>query len=94
LANDIERGFYSRGRQNELVEQIKVIDPTAGIIWGSIERLEKQLNELENNQNLLSLVDNSAVQENKIELTKEQKLMLEMSEADIQNGRTIDYKNN
>jgi hypothetical protein len=43
---------------------------------------------------LLSLVDNSAVQENKIELTKEQKLMLEMSEADIQNGRTIDYKNN
>jgi hypothetical protein len=43
---------------------------------------------------LLSLVDNSAVQENKIELTKEQKLMLEMSEADIQNGRIIDYKNN
>jgi len=50
LADDIERGFYSRGRQNELVEQIKSIDPTAGIIWGSIERLEKQLNELENNQ--------------------------------------------
>jgi len=50
LANDIELGFYSRGRQNELVEQIKVIDPTARIIWGSIERLEKQLNELENNQ--------------------------------------------
>jgi hypothetical protein len=94
LANDIERGFYSRGRQNELVEQIKVIDPTARIILGSIDRLQKQLDELENNQNLLSLVDNSAVQENKIELTKEQKLMLEMSEADIQNGRTIDYKNN
>jgi len=48
LANDIERGFYSRGRQNELVEKIKAIDPTAGIIWGSIERLEKQLDELEN----------------------------------------------
>jgi hypothetical protein len=38
---------------------------------------------------LLRLVDNSAVQEDKIKLTKEQKLMLEMSEADIQNGRTI-----
>ena len=48
LANDIERGFYSRGRQNELVEKIKAIDPNAGIIWGSIERLEKQLDELEN----------------------------------------------
>ena len=48
LANDIERGFYSRGRQNELVEKIKAIDPTVGIIWGSIERLEKQLDELKN----------------------------------------------
>jgi hypothetical protein len=38
---------------------------------------------------LLRLVDNSAVQEDKIKLTKEQKLMLEMSEADIQKGRTI-----
>jgi hypothetical protein len=41
---------------------------------------------------LLRLVDNSAVQEDKIKLTKEQKLMLEMSEADIQKGRTI-YQN-
>lgn len=38
---------------------------------------------------LLRLVDNSAVQQEKIKLTKEQKLMLDMSEADIQNGRTI-----
>jgi RAB protein geranylgeranyltransferase component A len=38
---------------------------------------------------LLRLVENSAVQEEKIKLTKEQKLMLEMSEADIQHGRTI-----
>jgi hypothetical protein len=38
---------------------------------------------------LLRLVDNSAVQEEKIKLTKEQKLMLEMSEADIQNGRIL-----
>ncbi len=47
LADDIERGFYSRGRQNELVEQIKALDPDASIIWGSIERFEKQLEELE-----------------------------------------------
>jgi hypothetical protein len=38
---------------------------------------------------LLRLVDNSAVEGEKIKLTKEQKLMLEMSEADIQNGRII-----
>jgi hypothetical protein len=38
---------------------------------------------------LLCLVDNSTVQNEKIKLTKEQKLMLEMSENDIQNGRII-----
>jgi hypothetical protein len=38
---------------------------------------------------LLRLVDNSAVQGEKIKLTKEQKLMLELSEIDIQNGRII-----
>jgi hypothetical protein len=48
LADDIENGFYSRGRQEELVEQIKKLDPNASIIWGSISRLEKQLEELEN----------------------------------------------
>lgn len=51
LADDIEHGFYSRGKQQELVDQIKAIDPDAGIIWGSIERLEKQLEKLENKQN-------------------------------------------
>ena len=51
LADDIEHGFYSRGRQNELVNQIKAIDPNASIIWGSIERFEKQLEELENENN-------------------------------------------
>jgi hypothetical protein len=40
---------------------------------------------------LLRLVDNSAVENEKIQLTKEQKLMLEMSEADLQNGRIIAY---
>lgn len=38
---------------------------------------------------LLRLLDNSAVQDGKIKLTKEQKLMLEMSENDIANGRLI-----
>lgn len=48
LASDIEHGFYSRGRQKELVEQIKAIDPNAPIIWGSISRFEEQLEKLEN----------------------------------------------
>ena len=48
LADDIESGFYDRGKQEELVEQIKAIDPNANIIWGSIERLMKQLEDLEN----------------------------------------------
>jgi len=47
LADDIEHGFYSRGRQKELVEQILKLDPNAPIIWGSIERFEAQLEELE-----------------------------------------------
>ena len=47
LASWIERGFYSDGRQKELVDQIKAIDPDAGIIWGSVSRLEEQLEELE-----------------------------------------------
>jgi hypothetical protein len=47
LASAIEDRFYSRGRQKEIVEQIKAIDPNAGIIWGSVSRLEKQLEELE-----------------------------------------------
>lgn len=51
LADDIEYGFYSRGRQKELAEMIRKIDPNAPIIWGSISRLEKQLEELEENLN-------------------------------------------
>tara|TARA_R110000803_G_scaffold41989_2_gene90156 strand:- start:63 stop:725 length:663 start_codon:yes stop_codon:yes gene_type:complete len=47
LASAIENRFYSRGRQKEIVEQIKAIDPYAGIIWGSVSRLENQLEELE-----------------------------------------------
>jgi hypothetical protein len=47
LAEDIEGGFYSRGRQEEIVAEIMKLDPNAGIIWGSIDRLEKQLEKLE-----------------------------------------------
>lgn len=38
---------------------------------------------------LLHLVDNRTIQHEKIKLTKEQIMMLEMSEIDIQNERTI-----
>jgi hypothetical protein len=48
LSDGIESYFYKEGRENELVDQIKSIDPEASIIWGSISRLEKQLEELEN----------------------------------------------
>ena len=51
LAGWIEDGFYSDGRQKELVEQIKALDPEASIMWGSVERFEKQLEELENENN-------------------------------------------
>ena len=48
LADDIEHGFYSRGKQEELAYFIKQADPEARIIRGSVERLEKQLEELKN----------------------------------------------
>jgi hypothetical protein len=47
LGGWIEDGFYSDGRQKELVEQIKALDPDASILWGSVERFEKQLEALE-----------------------------------------------
>jgi len=47
LASAIEESFYSRGRQKELVAQILELDPNAPIFWGSIERFEAQLEELE-----------------------------------------------
>jgi hypothetical protein len=46
LAQAIEEHFYSEGRQKELAVQIKELDPDARIIWGSVSRLEKQLEEL------------------------------------------------
>ena len=52
LACAIEQRFYSEGRQKELAEQIKELDPEARIIWGSVSRLEKQLEELEDGNNV------------------------------------------
>jgi hypothetical protein len=48
LADDIEYGFANRGRQQELVREIHMIHPDAPIIWGSIKRLEEQLNKIKN----------------------------------------------
>jgi len=46
LANDIERGFYKRGREEELVNEIKKINPDARIMYGNISLLEKQLEQI------------------------------------------------
>jgi hypothetical protein len=51
LGDDIESGYWDRGKQKELVEAITKLDPNAGIIWGSVERLKKQLEKLENQEN-------------------------------------------
>jgi len=52
LVQAIEEHFYSEGRQKELAVQIKELDPDARIIWGSISRLEEQLEELENGKEI------------------------------------------
>jgi hypothetical protein len=52
LADDIEHGFYSRGKQKELVAEIKKLDPNARITWGSIKKLEEQLMKLEETEKL------------------------------------------
>ena len=51
LADAIEYKFYDVGRQDELEEQIKAIDPDARIVRGSISRLEKQLKQLTDENN-------------------------------------------
>ena len=48
LADDIEHGFYDRGKQEELIAAIKRLDPNASIIRGSVKLLEKHLEELKN----------------------------------------------
>jgi hypothetical protein len=51
LSDGIESYFYKEGRSKELVEQIKELDPNASIVWGSVKRLEEQLEKLQNNDN-------------------------------------------
>ena len=51
LADWIERGYYTKGYQNELIQQIKAIDPNATVSYINTEYLEKQLEKLENTQN-------------------------------------------
>lgn len=48
LSDGIESYFYKNGRCEELVKQIKELDPSAPIIYGSVSRLETQLEELKN----------------------------------------------
>jgi hypothetical protein len=42
--------------KKELVEQIKELDPNASIIWGSVERFEKQLEKLEQRKNIVEIM--------------------------------------
>jgi hypothetical protein len=49
LASWIESGFYKKGYQQNLIERIKAIDPNAKTNIISIDYLEKQLKELEEN---------------------------------------------
>jgi hypothetical protein len=51
LASWIGDGFYKKGYQNELIERIKAIDPTANTNIISVDYLKKQLEDLENKQN-------------------------------------------
>ena len=46
LADDIEHGFYKRGYEADLIEEILQLDPNASIIRGNKERLHEQLTEL------------------------------------------------
>jgi hypothetical protein len=48
------------------------------------------INDAEFLRALSDMIDRAHVQENAIQLTEEQKIMLAMSDADIQTGRTID----
>jgi hypothetical protein len=46
LSDSIEEGFYKRGRTEEVIEEIKRLDPTAKITNTNLERLEKLWSDL------------------------------------------------
>jgi len=72
LADDIEHGYYSRGKQEELIYFIKQADPEAQIIRGSIQRLEEQLEEImeKKKQNIKSKGDIERLKKSIKELEK------------------------
>ena len=47
LASWIEKGYYKKGYQNELIQKIKEIDPNAKVNYINTEYLEKQLAEMD-----------------------------------------------
>lgn len=47
LSDDIEYGFYNRGYREELINDLKRLDPEAKPAW-SIQKLQEQIEELEN----------------------------------------------
>lgn len=47
LASYIERGFYLKGLENELVNKILAIDPSIKVTRGNIEVLKKQLDNIQ-----------------------------------------------
>jgi hypothetical protein len=51
LADDIENGFYIRGYREELIQEIKQLDPTAEHVWGTIDQLRERIIDLEEKQN-------------------------------------------
>ena len=52
LADDIESGYYDRGRQQELLEEIKRLDPNANPIMGSIKDLTEVLEKIKQEKGL------------------------------------------
>ena len=48
MADDIERGFYKRGRTEEVMDDIKRLDPNVKITNTNLERLEELCDELRN----------------------------------------------
>jgi hypothetical protein len=50
LAEAIENNFYKKGREEELIRQIKTLNPDANPIRGSIKMLEKELEKYQRNK--------------------------------------------
>jgi hypothetical protein len=82
------RHLEKLGRNITLVERKKEMAQVDIIRNGIIDKL-LAISDKDYLMALLRMVDNSSIEGDKIKLTKEQKLMFEMSEADIQNVRIL-----